>query len=148
MTRKPNRMLVAAGLAVALAGAGSAYAYSGGSIASHKTASAKAGRTDGPRGPRFATAAAAYLGLTQAELRTQLESGKSLAQVAAAQGKSVAGLKQAILASAKSDLDRDVAAGRITAAQEQTMLADLQSHLDDIVNRTGPPPRPPLPPRP
>ena len=90
-------------------------------------------------GPGFGGAAATYLGLTRAELRTQIENGKTLAQIAVAQGKTVAGLKAAILAEAKSHLDRAVAAGKLTAAQEQTMLADLQSHLDDIVNRTGPP---------
>src|SRR5437763_15807723 len=38
------------------------------------------------------SAAAEYLGLTEAQLRSQLESGKSLAQVATAQGKSGSGL--------------------------------------------------------
>lgn len=87
-------------------------------------------------------AAASYLGLTEAQLRTDLESGKTLAQVAAAQGKSVDGLKQALLADAKSHLDRAVRDGKITAAQEQQMLNDLSSRLDDIVNGTLPP-RPP-----
>ncbi len=95
----------------------------------------------GPGGPAGAAAVATYLGLTQAELRTQLESGKTLAQVAEAQGKSVSGLKDAIYADAKSHLDQAVADGRITAAQETTRLADLKSHLDEIVNRSGPPPR-------
>jgi hypothetical protein len=84
-------------------------------------------------------AAASYLGLTEAQLRTDLESGKTLAQVAAAQGKSVDGLKQALLADAKSHLDQAVRDGKITAAQEQQMLNDLSSRLDDIVNGTLPP---------
>ena len=81
---------------------------------------------------------ASYLGLSQAELRTQLRSGKSLAQVATAQGKTVAGLKAAILADAKQKLDQAVADGRLTAAQAQQRLADLTSHIDEIVNATGP----------
>jgi hypothetical protein len=93
----------------------------------------------GAHGPRFAAAIASYLGLTPAQLRTQLESCKTLAQIAVAQGKTVDGLKAAILADAKTHLEQAVAAGRITAAQEQTMLAELQSYLDDLVNRTGPP---------
>jgi hypothetical protein len=84
-------------------------------------------------------AAASYLGLSEAQLQSDLESGKTLAQVAAAQGKSVAGLKQALLADAKSHLDQAVADGKITAAQEQQILSDLSSHLDDIVNGTLPP---------
>jgi hypothetical protein len=91
----------------------------------------------GVGGGPFGEAAAAYLGLTPAELRAQLESGKTLAQVAADQGKSVEGLKAAIIAGAKTELDAAVAAGKITAAQEQQMLADLQSHIDDVVNGVG-----------
>jgi hypothetical protein len=94
-------------------------------------------RPAGKGGPHFAAAAAAYLGLTQAELRTQLKAGKSLTQVATAQGKPVDGLEAAILAAAKTRLDKAVADGRLTAAQENTMLENLQSHLDEIVNRTG-----------
>jgi polyhydroxyalkanoate synthesis regulator phasin len=88
------------------------------------------------RGP-FGDAAATYLGLSPAELQTQLENGKTLAQVAADQGKSVDGLKAAILAGAKADLDQAVDAGKITAAQEQQMLDDLKSHVDDLVNGVG-----------
>jgi hypothetical protein len=91
----------------------------------------------GVGGGPFGGAAAAYLGLTPAELRAQLESGKTLAQVAADRGKSVQGLKAAILAGAKTDLDAAVAAGKITAALEQQMLADLESHIDDLVNDAG-----------
>jgi hypothetical protein len=92
-------------------------------------------------GPPFGTAAATYLGLTTGELRAQLENGKTLSQIAAAQDKSVDGLKAAILAGAKERLDQAVAAGKLTAAQEQTMLDKLQEHLDEIVNGTGPPQR-------
>ena len=91
------------------------------------------------RGPGSA-AIATYLGLTAAELRTQLESGKTLADIAKAQGKTVAGLEDAIVADAKTHLDADVAAGKLTAAQEATMLADLKSHVDDFVNGVGPGP--------
>ena len=64
-------------------------------------------------------------------------------QLAEEKGKTVAGLKGAILAGAKADLDKAVAAGRITAAQETTRVADLQSLLVDIVNGIGPPSGPP-----
>ena len=74
----------------------------------------------GPNAP--ATAVAKYLGLTTAQLVKQLESGKSLAEIAKAQGKTTAGLDQAITAAAKTRLDKAVADKRITAAQEQQML--------------------------
>jgi hypothetical protein len=51
------------------------------------------------------TAAARYLGLSDTDLRAQLHAGKSLAQVAADRGKSVDGLKDAMLAAAKSNLE-------------------------------------------
>ena len=94
----------------------------------------------GPGGDHMATltAAATYLGLTQAQLRTQLESGKTLAQIAKAQNKTVAGLKQAMLSAAKKDLDADVTAGRITKAQEAQILADMSTRLDDMIQNGAP----------
>ena len=73
------------------------------------------------------SAAAEYLGLTEAQLRSQLENGNSLAQVATAQGKSVSGL-----------LDRAVAAGRLTQAQETEMLGGLRDRITNLVNSTPP----------
>ena len=86
-------------------------------------------------------AAATYLGLTEDQLRTQLESGKSLADVAKAKGKSVDGLIEAIVADVKTRLDAAVKAGRITQSQEDSILSDLKSHVTDFVNGT-PPARP------
>jgi hypothetical protein len=80
------------------------------------------------------SAAADYLGLTEAELRTKLEAGDTLAEVAKAQGKTAAGLVDALVAAAKTDLDEKVAAGRITAGQRASILGDLESRLDDVVN--------------
>src|SRR6059058_3379904 len=79
-------------------------------------------------------AAASYLGLTEAELRTQLESGKTLAQVAKDRGKSVDGLIQALVDAATKRLDADVAAGRLTKAQEQQILSGLKQRITDFVN--------------
>ena len=93
----------------------------------------------GPRGGHFAhfgelDAAASYLGLTGAELRTQLESGKTLAQVAKDRGKSVDGLVQALVDSATTRLDADVAAGRLTKAEEPRILSGLKQRITDFVN--------------
>ena len=92
-------------------------------------------------GPFFGVfdAAAKYLDLTDAQLRDRLESGKSLAQVAQDQNKSVDGLKTAIKDAAKTRLDEAVKDNRLTQAQEDRILAELDSHLDDIVNNTKPP---------
>jgi hypothetical protein len=90
----------------------------------------------GPDAP--ATAAAKYLGLTRAQLRQQLQSGKSLAEITKAQGKTTAGLEQAITASIKARLDKAVANKRITAAQEQKLLKAMSAGIDDMVNNTAP----------
>jgi hypothetical protein len=79
-------------------------------------------------------AAATYLGLTDAQLRQKLRSGKSLAAVAKAQNKSVDGLKTAIKDQLKSRLDKAVTAKKITKAQEDKILSNIDSRLDTLVN--------------
>ena len=79
-------------------------------------------------------AAADYLGVTEAQLRASLEDGDTLAEIAKANGKTAAGLVDALVAAAKADLDEKVAAGRLTEAQRTSILADLESRLEDVVN--------------
>jgi hypothetical protein len=81
--------------------------------------------------------AAGYIGITEAQLRIELESGKSLAQVATAHGKSVDGLTNALYAEAKKELDDAVTAGRLTKAQETEMLGVLKDRITQKINRTG-----------
>lgn len=83
-------------------------------------------------------AAASYLGLTDAQLRTQLESGKSLADVAKAQGKTVDGLVQALVDAAKKKIDAAVTAGRLTQSQADAIVADLKSRVTGFVNGATP----------
>jgi hypothetical protein len=78
--------------------------------------------------------AASYLGLTEAQVKTQLESGKTLAQIAKDQNKSVDGLVAALKNDAKQKLDDVVAAGRLTKAQEERILSDLDQRITDLVN--------------
>ena len=79
-------------------------------------------------------AAADYLGITEGRLRTELQNGKTLAEVAKAHGKTVDGLVDALVADAKKKLDAAVKAGRITQSHADEMLADLKEHLTDFVN--------------
>jgi hypothetical protein len=83
-------------------------------------------------------AAASYLGLTDAELRERLESGKTLAQVAKDQGKSVDGLVQALVDAAKKRLDAAVSAGRLTKEHEDSILTELKQRITDFVNGMRP----------
>jgi AraC-like DNA-binding protein len=89
----------------------------------------------GPHG-RLA-AAAKYLGVSEKQLFNQLTSGKSLATIAAARGKSVSGLKSAMEAEIRARLDKAVAAKMITSAQEQKILTAMSSMLDTEINRKG-----------
>ena len=82
-------------------------------------------------------AAANYLGLTEAELRSELEGGKSLAQVARDHGKPVDGLVDALVAAEKEHLDSAVTAGRITKAQEDELLNGLKERITSLVNATA-----------
>jgi len=84
------------------------------------------------------SAAATYLGVTTDQLQTDLQGGKTLAQVATAQGKTTDGLVGALVAAAKAKLDAAVTAGRLTAAQESTIVASLQQRITDLVNGTRP----------
>lgn len=79
-------------------------------------------------------AAAQYIGVSRAELVKEARSGQTLAQIATAHGKTVAGLETAMLAAVKAKLDAAVAAGKLTAAQEQTKLARAQQLVDRLVN--------------
>lgn len=78
--------------------------------------------------------AADYLGLSEAELHERLRNGQSLAEIAKAEDKSVDGLEQALLATAKERLDQAVEDGRITAAQRDEMLERLESKIGGLVN--------------
>jgi hypothetical protein len=79
------------------------------------------------------SAAADYLGLTEAELRTKLNSGQTLAEIAKAQGKSEDGLKQTLLDETKSKLDQLVEDGELTQDEADATYERFQSHLDAFV---------------
>jgi hypothetical protein len=79
---------------------------------------------------------ARYAGLTPQQLRSELRSGTTLAEIATDNGKSPVGLEQAIAAAVRTRLDRSVTAGRITTAREQALLSRLQQRLDTLVNQS------------
>jgi len=79
-------------------------------------------------------AAADYLGITEEALRTSLREGSTLAEVAEEKGKSVDGLKDALVAAAKADLEEAVEDGRLTEAQQAEIVADLPDRIDDLVD--------------
>jgi hypothetical protein len=83
-------------------------------------------------------AVASYLGLSNAKLFSELQDGKSLAQVATAQGKTASGLQGAITAAVKARLDRAVSAKWLTSAQEQKLLSHLSTMIGTAIQRRFP----------
>lgn len=89
-------------------------------------------RRGGPRRGPLADAARA-LGISRAKLFAQLREGKSLADVARAEGKSLDEVKASVKAAAKRRLDRAVAREDLTRKQADAML----EHLDERIDRLG-----------
>jgi polyhydroxyalkanoate synthesis regulator phasin len=79
-----------------------------------------------------------YLGISEEALHTELSSGKSLADVAKANGKSVDGLVTTLVAAATKRIDAAVTDGRISEEQATTIKAELKERITDLVNGTLP----------
>jgi hypothetical protein len=94
----------------------------------------------GKGGPgKFMTATlATTLKLTQEELKTQLHSGKSLADVAKAQSVDVADVKAALTSDFSAHLAEEVTSGEHTQAEADAKIAEFKTNLDTMVNRVGP----------
>ena len=82
-------------------------------------------------------AAAKALGISERKLFTQLRNGKSLQQIAKAQGKDYADVKAAVRDAVKTELDEAVKDGRLTQAQADDMLEHLTDGLDDGFSAAG-----------
>ncbi len=92
------------------------------------------GHFDRPFGHfRDLEAAATYLGLTEADLRAQLQD-KTLAEIAKDRGKSVDGLVQALVTSAQKAIDEAVADGRLTQDQATEIKAGLDDRIKALVS--------------
>lgn len=106
-----------------------------------KAAGPMGGRGHGHMGHRREglDAAATALGMTAEELRTELRSGSTLAEVAEAKGVDIKKVIDAMVAEVSEELDEAVAAGRMTQEQADERLADATERISDHVNRSGPP---------
>jgi urease accessory protein UreF len=80
------------------------------------------------------SAAATLLGLTPAQLRVQLNAGKTLAQIAAATGKSPAALVQALADAAKASISASVASGALTSAQGAALTAGVTQTITNVAS--------------
>jgi hypothetical protein len=135
-TSKRNLMIavavaaIAAGVIVAVTSSGGGHAHARSARAGAVAATARA------RGHTEVEAAAGYLGLTKTQLRKQLRSGRTLAQIAAANGRSSTGLLEALLSVRAARLSAEVTAGRLSPAAEQKALARLRRRLAAELERT------------
>jgi len=89
-------------------------------------------------------AAATFLGTTTADLRTKMDAGQTLTQIATAAGKTRDQLVQALVADATAKIEAAKTAGTITAAQAtqlETGLTDRMTKLADSTEPAGRGPR-------
>ena len=78
--------------------------------------------------------AAGELGMTAEELKAELETGKSILDVAAEKGVDAATLTASVTAAARADVATKLAAGEITQEQADAKLADIDEHIADILS--------------
>ena len=79
-------------------------------------------------------AAAQKLGLTTDQLRTELQAGKSLAQIAEEKGESRDDLKAALVEAQRTPVQQAVEEGRLTQEQADRILANLENRVDRIID--------------
>ena len=80
-------------------------------------------------------AAATFLGTTATELRTKLEGGQTLAQIA---GSKTADLIKNLTDAANAKIDAAVTAGKLTADRAATAKTNTTQRITDFVNGTRP----------
>jgi hypothetical protein len=105
-------------------------------IAALEAARPQGGPGMGHGGGMGLDAAATALGITADELRTELQSGKTIAQVASDKGVDVQTVIDAMVAQLKTHLDEEVAAGEHTQEEADQKLADATTRITEQVNNT------------
>ena len=81
-------------------------------------------------------AVASYLGLSQTELHERLQSGESLTDVAETEGKSVSGLKDAMVSELKTNLD---SSGTLSSDERAAAVEHMKSRIDMVLDATHTP---------
>jgi len=96
----------------------------------------------GPRGRMRAhlEAAATALGMTPEALKTSLQGGSSLADIAKSKNVAVQKVVDAIVADEKAEIAEAVTDGKLTQAQADSILVKVTEHVTAIVNGERPAP--------
>lgn len=109
-----------------------------GSVNAESAESATGVITESTTRPSPIADAAKALGMTEAELKTELQAGKSIADVAKAKNVDLDTVIAALTAAFKAHLDEEVASGEHTQAEADAKLAEFKTRLDDMVNGVRP----------
>jgi hypothetical protein len=127
---RPSRLAVgASALVLAAAAVASAYAAT-----SSRT---RMGANTLGRGA-IASAVTSELGISAAQLRTDLVGGQTLSEIASANGATASQLEQTILGVVQSRLAQAVSAGKLSSQQEQALLTQAGTVLDRLVTVSHP----------
>jgi len=82
---------------------------------------------EGPRGGATLSEIAKALGISDQELRQDLQSGKTVKDIAASKGMDETAFRAKLISVTKADLDKQVSAGKLTQQQEDMILQRLQT---------------------
>ena len=102
------------------------------------------GGPGGPGGPRGGLQAedqqvvATAIGITTAQLQTELTAGKTIAAIATEHNSAAAKVISALVASENSEIDQRVSSGQLSAAQGAQMKTQTTQRVTDLVNGTEP----------
>jgi polyhydroxyalkanoate synthesis regulator phasin len=88
------------------------------------------------RGNELVSIAADELGMSLTDLLTELQGGKSIADVAAEKGVDTQAIIDAYVAQLQEDLDAAVAEGRMTQTQADSMLEQARERATDQLDNT------------
>lgn len=83
-------------------------------------------------------AAATVLGTTTADLRTKMQGGQTLAQIATTAGKTRDALIQALVADAKTKIEQAKTDGKVTSDQATQLETGLTDRMTKLVDSTEP----------
>lgn len=143
---KKRNITVFIGMAIAGAIAGATLGVPGGVSAQPQPqavsigiASAERMQHEGKNGlGKNAEEVAAILKLTKEELRTQVRSGKTLAEIATAQKVEIKLVIDLMVANIKTHIAEKVTSGEITQAQADEKLANVTTKVTEMVNNVRP----------
>jgi len=137
---KPKVLIISAILALGTVGSVTAFAATSSSTNTNTNTPASTSSSmvkhSHPR-PSNIEAVAKILGISNSTLRTDLQSGKSIAQVAEAKGISEQTLVADLKADMQAHLTAAVTAGKLTSTKEQQMLSNFDLHATQFVEHVG-----------